>query len=137
MPGWMVKGHGKPVDGGTRPVVRSCTWQKVPLWQSLRTWSTCRAKIFQPVMSSLPHPSRTTVQVLDEPTVQTKPGLQELEQQATGDYWFDNRLSAVLRVPSAVVQGEFNYLLNPLHLDFAQIGIKAPVAFRFDERLFG
>ena len=77
------------------------------------------------------------VQVLDELTVRTNLDLRELGQRATGDYWVDNRMSAVLRVPSAVVPGEFNYLMNPLHLEFAQIRIETPAAFRFDERLFG
>jgi RES domain-containing protein len=53
-----------------------------------------------------------------------------------GDYWIDNELSAVLRVPSAVVPAESNYLLNPRHLDFAQIATGDPVTFEFDERLF-
>jgi RES domain-containing protein len=44
--------------------------------------------------------------------------------------------SAVLRVPSAVVAGDWNYLINPLHLDSAQIKVERPVAMRFDERLF-
>ncbi len=38
-----------------------------------------------------------------------------------GDRWIDSSASAVLRVPSAVVPEEFNYIANPGHPDFARI----------------
>jgi RES domain-containing protein len=56
--------------------------------------------------------------------------------RAAGDHWLQSGESAVLRVPSAVVAGDWNYLINPQHLDFAQISIEPPKAFQFDERLF-
>jgi RES domain-containing protein len=56
--------------------------------------------------------------------------------QELGDYWFDGKLSPVLRVPSVVVPSEFNYLLNPLHARFIEIVVDPPVPFHFDERLF-
>ena len=52
-----------------------------------------------------------------------------------GDAWIVEQRSAVLRVPSAVVPGESNYLLNPAHPDFPKIPIGEPVPFRFDRRL--
>lgn len=55
--------------------------------------------------------------------------------QSIGDQWAAGRRSAVLRVPSAVVPIEFNFLLNPRHPDFAKIEIGAARAFRFDPRL--
>jgi RES domain-containing protein len=60
----------------------------------------------------------------------------EMRQRTTGDDWLASGESAVLRVPSAVVTWEWNYLINPEHLDSAQITIEPPVAMRFDERLF-
>ena len=53
---------------------------------------------------------------------------------AIGDKWIDSAASAVLRVPSAVVLGEMNYLLNPAHPDFAKIAIGAQ-KFKIDKRL--
>jgi RES domain-containing protein len=38
-----------------------------------------------------------------------------------GSRWVAECRSAVLRVPSIVVGGEFNYLLNPRHPDFARL----------------
>ena len=43
----------------------------------------------------------------------------------------------VLKVPSATVPGDFNYLINPLHDLSYQVKIAAPpVPFGFDKRLF-
>lgn len=38
-----------------------------------------------------------------------------------GDAWIASGASAILRVPSVIVPTEWNYLLNPAHLDFKQI----------------
>jgi RES domain-containing protein len=57
-------------------------------------------------------------------------------ERRTGDRWLQSGESAVLRVPSAVVAGNWNYLINPQHLDFAQISIEPSMPFQFDERLF-
>ena len=55
--------------------------------------------------------------------------------QALGDEWLDSNKSAVLRVPSAIVGGEFNYLLNPLHPNFSKLRIHGPERFSIDKRL--
>jgi len=52
-----------------------------------------------------------------------------------GSRWVAAARSVVLRVPSAVVDGEFNYLLNPRHPDFAQLEFAPPRPFSFDSRL--
>ncbi len=41
--------------------------------------------------------------------------------QSWGDAWFDEQVSAVLEVPSAVIPSEPNYLINPEHPDFTRI----------------
>jgi len=55
--------------------------------------------------------------------------------QAIGDRWIAAASSAVLRVPSAIIDGEWNYLLNPEHRDFAQCIRGKATPFRFDRRL--
>lgn len=52
-----------------------------------------------------------------------------------GADWVASGSSLVLRVPSAVVAGEFNYLLNPAHPDSAKIQLSEPVAWVFDRRI--
>ncbi len=55
--------------------------------------------------------------------------------QAFGAEWVQAQRSAALRVPSAVVPGEFNYLLNPAHPDFKRIKAGQPEPFAFDARI--
>ncbi len=42
----------------------------------------------------------------------------------------------ILKVPSAVVKGDFNYLLNPYHMDFKKVESINFHKFPFDIRLF-
>lgn len=55
--------------------------------------------------------------------------------QAFGAAWVQAQRSVALRVPSVVVPGEFNYLLNPAHPQFSKIKIGRPEPFTFDPRL--
>ena len=57
--------------------------------------------------------------------------------QAIGDKWLTERETAILKVPSAIIDLEYNYLLNPAHPDFKQIKIAAIKPFTFDSRLRG
>jgi RES domain-containing protein len=63
------------------------------------------------------------------------PALREL--QALGDQWLLRRSSAVLQVPSVIVETEHNFLLNPAHPDFSAIRRGRPRPFQFDPRLKG
>ena len=56
--------------------------------------------------------------------------------QEIGDRFVTGEFFAVLKVPSVVVQDEYNYLINPAHEDSRKIKIKAIEPFNFDERLF-
>jgi RES domain-containing protein len=55
--------------------------------------------------------------------------------KAVGDAWVKKARSAVLDVPSVIVPGEANYLLNPAHPDFKKIVIGNPEPFSFDPLL--
>ena len=56
--------------------------------------------------------------------------------QSIGDRFVAEGIFPVLKVPSAVVQDEYNYLINPAHSSSATIRIKTIEPFNFDERLF-
>ena len=58
-----------------------------------------------------------------------------IETQRFGQDWVRTQRSVALRVPSVVVPGEFNYLLNPAHPDFKRVKIGRPEPFSFDPRL--
>jgi RES domain-containing protein len=57
------------------------------------------------------------------------------ELQSLGDAWINSRQSVVLEVPSAIVESESNYLLNPHHPGFPSITIGESKPFEFDIRL--
>jgi RES domain-containing protein len=75
--------------------------------------------------------------IVDEDLPEAWSTLIPAEQVATrriGDAWVERRRSAILSVPSVIV-GEWNYVLNPAHPDFARIAFGEPEPFRFDLRL--
>jgi RES domain-containing protein len=57
------------------------------------------------------------------------------ETQRIGDLWIAEVRSAVLEVPSAVVEAEHNFLFNPTHEQFSRILVHRPKPFRLDPRL--
>jgi RES domain-containing protein len=59
------------------------------------------------------------------------PGLQRM-----GEEWIQSMRSLTMLVPSVVVDGEWNLLVNPAHPDAVKIEIEEPKPFRFDPRMF-
>ena len=55
--------------------------------------------------------------------------------QLIGDEWVKSGTSAVLEVPSAVMETDSNYLLNPRHGDSHAVRVMAPQPFELDPRL--
>lgn len=53
-----------------------------------------------------------------------------------GSAWAASRRSLALQVPSIVVQGDSNLLLNPAHRDFGGVALAEPIPFHFDSRMF-
>lgn len=78
----------------------------------LKTYRKLRVRIPEGVISALDEQGL--------PDGWAMPGLHPVTQDI-GDRWLVSRESAVLRVPSAVVAGEANYLLDPTHPDFAKV----------------
>lgn len=55
--------------------------------------------------------------------------------RALGSAWLKGGETPVLAVPSAIVQVEKNYLLNPLHPQASQVRVLRSVDFEWDPRL--
>ena len=55
--------------------------------------------------------------------------------QKIGDLFINKKEFCILQVPSAVVKGDFNYLVNPNHADFKKIKITNQDDFPIDGRL--
>jgi RES domain-containing protein len=56
--------------------------------------------------------------------------------QALGRRWFGSGSTLAFRVPSAHIEGECNYLINPAHPDFDAALVSPPRAFWISRRLF-
>ena len=58
------------------------------------------------------------------------------QTQYIGDDFLNEQKFLILKVPSAIVEDEFNFLINPHHPDFSKIKIVTSHYFSFDNRLF-
>ena len=56
--------------------------------------------------------------------------------KSIGDNFINENKSLVLKVPSAVIQGDYNYIINPKHKLFSKVEILSIESFGFDKRLF-
>ncbi len=72
--------------------------------------------------------------VKDLPEGWELPACQERIQE-TGNDWSRRKEYCLLRVPSAIIEQEWNYLINPLHPDARKIRISFVEPFHFDKRL--
>ncbi len=53
-----------------------------------------------------------------------------------GREWIEASATAVMKVPSAIVPAESNFVLNPLHPEFARLAVVTADPFEIDVRLF-
>jgi len=58
------------------------------------------------------------------------------QTQLQGDAFIQGNRAAVLKVPSVITPGDFNFLFNPQHSDFSRIQVMRDEPFPFDHRLF-
>ena len=56
--------------------------------------------------------------------------------QLIGDEFIRTARTLALRVPSAVVPGDYNFVINPLHREFRKVAVIKTEDFEFDQRLF-
>lgn len=57
--------------------------------------------------------------------------------QHIGSKWYDEQRSLILKVPSAVIPKEYNYIINTKHPDFnSKVSLVRNEEYFFDQRLF-
>lgn len=56
--------------------------------------------------------------------------------QRIGNKFLSGQKELVLKAPSAIIQDEWNYTLNPIHKDFQKVKVISTEPFAFDTRLF-
>lgn len=55
--------------------------------------------------------------------------------QSIGNKWMNSGASVLLRVPSAIIKDEHNFLLNPMHPDIKFVNIVSKEPFEMDKRI--
>jgi RES domain-containing protein len=90
------------------------------------------------VMMTVEFPEEISIEILDIKKLQKGWNVfpHSFTTQILGDDFIKRNEACVLKVPSAVVKGDFNYLLNPYHKDFSKISIIDQTDFPFDKRIF-
>ncbi|MDO1451714.1 RES family NAD+ phosphorylase [Rhodocytophaga aerolata] len=83
-------------------------------------------------------PDRLAVQHINLRNLQTGWNQITLHKQCQqiGSDWYVAKDTPVLKVPSAVIPDEFNYVLNARHPEFKEIKLIAVLPFAFDKRLW-
>ncbi len=55
--------------------------------------------------------------------------------QSIGENWLSKAQTAILQVPSSIIEEEVNYLINPQHSDFRKVKLLRSEKFVFDMRI--
>lgn len=136
-----LSGHGAEIAGGR--------WNSkgTPLVYTSDSRALCTAEIavrtplgivpsdYDLVTIEIPEDSILTLSKEDLP-VHWKSFPHNESTRKIGDTFQAEGKFLVLKVPSAVVQDEYNFLINPLHSERAKIKVIQIEPFAFDERLF-
>ena len=81
-------------------------------------------------------PENGTIKEITLPKLKSNWPEDEDYSRFIGDEFIKSKQALILKVPSAVVQEEHNFLVNPQHADFKKIKISKTTSFRPDKRLF-
>jgi RES domain-containing protein len=85
----------------------------------------------------LPPKSITEIHLPDSLSIEYAPWFEMPDSQMFGSRWVKEARTAVLGIPSIVVQQmELNFVINPAHPDFRKITHGPAKAFAFDGRFF-
>lgn len=90
---------------------------------------------FSSVIIDIPEETGVTIAGLDTLPEDWKEREQKSYTQQIGDDWYNNQETLLLRVPSAIINTEFNYLMNTKHPDFNKVSIAQVDNFMFDKRI--
>jgi len=125
---------GRWTSAGRRVVYTSSTIALATLEVLVHLDSTVPLPAYRLIEATVPDSLITTVDMNSLPS-NWRQYPAPLELRTIGDDWLDKRDSAVLKVPSALVAVEYNYLINPEHPDFPRITTGTPISFPVDPRL--
>ena len=88
------------------------------------------------VMVQLELPSEARVERLAKESLPRAWRSQDSSTAEIGSAWARAGRSVGLEVPSVVVEGDWNVLLNPLHPEFTRVTMVAQTPWHYDARMF-
>lgn len=127
-----------PTDSGGRwsPPGRGCVYASLSPAGALLEYLAHNSDGAPPglMLATAELPAGTTLAECNEPsTWRDLPYRPEVQQ--VGANWLGSGRSLALRVPSALVEGEVNVLLDPAHPGYAALQVQALAPLRVDRRL--
>ncbi len=81
-------------------------------------------------------PEKTTTSIIDKEKLKRTWKTDISYSQFIGDEFLKSSNELLLKVPSAIVDEENNFIINPKHPDISKVKITAAKLFEFDERLY-
>lgn len=94
------------------------------------------ARAFRTMIIDIPDKLQLTRISIDELPSDWKEFKNQPQTRAVGDAWSRRAETAVLKIPSAIIPEEYNYLINPNHPEFSSISLIRTDRFEFDRRFF-
>ncbi len=90
---------------------------------------------FSSVIIQIEEDAKITVVDLNSLPENWKEQEQKGYTQKIGDNWYKKQETLLLQIPSAIINKEFNYLINTKHPDFKKVSIAEVDNFMFDNRI--
>ena len=81
-------------------------------------------------------PDELFVDAIDQKELSPNWKNQYNQTQSVGNFWLGSQKSLSLKVPSAIVKAEYNYLINPNHEAFQLVKILDFEPLQFNDRFF-
>ncbi len=115
---------------------------------SSRSLSTLELIVHRNSINPLPDYEVMIISIADEEKLFEQIKIQDLPDnwrsiksyyklQKIGSEWYKQKRTLVLKVPSAIIPQEYNYIINTEHPDFKdKVSLVRQEAYFFDERLF-
>ncbi|HTD98622.1 MAG TPA: RES family NAD+ phosphorylase [Mucilaginibacter sp.] len=89
-------------------------------------------------MISIAFPDNTPIETIDLKDLPSNWNSNPISPstQRIGNTVLAAREALVMKVPSAIIKDEWNYIINPMHKDFQRVKVMEAEPFTFDTRLF-
>jgi RES domain-containing protein len=90
---------------------------------------------FGHIMLEVPDSASQTLLPINDLPIDWRMFPAPIELQERGDRWIASGASLLLRVPSVILEVEFNWLVNPLHPEFSTIKMVRQDKLELDQRI--